>query len=453
MSLKACPRTMARTLWLTLALMTLLMNVAGNGACGTESDDDDTAIGDDDATIGDDDTPIGDDDTPPKKGWIGFVLIHCDPQDILQQHDNFEPENFNYHSEDPFNSADMWRGLMDVVDLADLYGHKLTLQLSPPYVEYIAGAECDTTLDGGREYPVGSGTIRDTCRSLVFAWEAAGHELSIHHHGVHHDPLKFDGYTNLPIWDTSGKRPCLSNGDCTCEETGCFWCAPPESPLICTDYEDPATAVGYDPEWRGPAHGPGGMWELVENVLGEHTVTSLCMNHQDEVSDMPPDPDVIYTTQGGGLENDGTRFPLCVVHDPQAAYHVEPKYVWFYQHELISGPTQFEEVMSTVTGGPPATPGTVLGMVFHVSDFVESELAPEDAPASGVHRALLAFLADPNGDGDTSDRVRIDTLSNLMKAAGKTNAPSPCADTCFALDTTLDEASYTIPIPPPSECP
>ncbi len=362
-------------------------------------------------------------------------------------------DTYDYDGDGSMESSDMWRGLMDLVDLADTHGQVLTLQLSPPYVEYLVDPACNATLGGGREYPVGSGTTYDECLPLVFAWQAAGHEISIHHHGVGHDPLKFDGFSNQAVWDTNGQRPCLSDEDCVCEEGGCFWCAPPESPLVCTEYEDPPVLVGYDPEWRGLAQGPNSMWNMIETILGEHVVTSICMNHQDEAADMPADPDLIYSTQGGGVENDAARFPLCVVHDPGADYHAQPKYVWFYQHELITGDTQLNEVETVVNGGAPETPGSVLGMVFHVNDFVRTELAEAGAPFYHVHRDLLAFLADPDANGDTSDGVPIGTLSGLMVEAGKTSAPDPCAASCVTLDPNSEAASYTVPVPPPGTCP
>ena len=381
----------------------------------------------------------------------GFILIHGDPQEILQLHDNFDVARYDYDGNGMMEDKDMWLALMDLVDRADGFGHRLTLQLSPPYIDYITGPECDALLGSGREYPEGSGMSYNRCLDLVQAWGQAGHEISIHHHGVNHDPLKFDGYTNRTIWNTNGQRPCLDNGvDCSCGAQGCFWCVPPASELVCTVHEDPPVLVGYDPEWRGPFNGPGGMWERIEDVFGDGAIRSICINHQDEESDMPDDPDIIYTTQGGGFENDPDIYPLCVAYDPEQKYHDAPKYTWFYRHELINTRMRLEDLKALVNGATGDE--TIIGMVFHVSDFVRSEVEPTDMTYKGVHNDLLSFLSDPDGDGDTTDRVQIGTLSQLMVEAGKTEAPDPCVETCFTLDPQSPEASYTVPVPRPPYC-
>ncbi len=69
----------------------------------------------------------------------------------------------------------LWPLLRDAVSLADRYGHRLTLHFSAQWAQM---AQADGLVDEIR------------------AWEAAGHEIGLHHHGPSH--TFFDGYTNRP---------------------------------------------------------------------------------------------------------------------------------------------------------------------------------------------------------------------------------------------------------------
>ncbi|GAB4270402.1 MAG: hypothetical protein Kow0080_14830 [Candidatus Promineifilaceae bacterium] len=69
----------------------------------------------------------------------------------------------------------LWPKLEQFMALADQYGVKVTLQFSAPWADYV--------------YKSG---LLDT----VYAWEANGHEIALHHHGPTHK--FFDGYTNNP---------------------------------------------------------------------------------------------------------------------------------------------------------------------------------------------------------------------------------------------------------------
>ncbi len=199
--------------------------------------------------------------------------------------------------------------------------------------------------------------------------------------------------------------------------------------------------MGADSEWKGFIEGPYGMMALVHSVLGEGTVRSYCSDHISEPSDMPLDPDIIYTTQGTGYLSDAA--PRCLVYDPNLVYHVQPKFTWLYSHGPVFNRTYLRDVkaaLQEMTADPSAY---VIGMVFHVNDFLKSELNVDD-PRYGRHiRELFAYLQAPQDGGGP---VRIETLSGLMLAAGKTAAPDPCVETCFTQDERSESASYTVPV-------
>jgi len=67
----------------------------------------------------------------------------------------------------------LWPNLEKFMALADRYGHKITLQFSPQWADYV---------------------YQNGLLETIQAWEANGHEIALHHHGPTHD--FFDGYTN-----------------------------------------------------------------------------------------------------------------------------------------------------------------------------------------------------------------------------------------------------------------
>ncbi len=424
-------------------------------ACPTDPDDDDSAVDDDDSVQVDDDDSgaTGDDDDAASPDRRGFILIHCDPQEMLNLHGNLIQPFHDWNGDEVAEPLDMWLALMDLVDMADSFGHALTLQFSAPYADFIGSTACDDTLVDGRIYPAGTGKSYAACTDLASAWEAAGHELSIHHHGPNHDPVKFDGYTNQPLWDTNGQRPCLDDGGatCACPMGDCPLCTAPASPLVCTDVGDPPQTVGTDPEWVGPIEGPGGLMAALEATFGEGAFTSLCMNHGDETTDMPMDPNILFTTNGGGLLNDLATLPRCVGHDPAAEFHPSTRYAWFFQHLLLNQREQLDEVRTWLDGGDD---GQASGVVFHVGDFTKSELADDGQDVHELYRDLMGMLTDPDGDPATDDAVRIIGLSDLGAELGKTELPDPCVETCWALDPSEPmEANYTDLLDPPADCP
>ncbi|HJP40091.1 MAG TPA: hypothetical protein QGF35_00075, partial [Dehalococcoidia bacterium] len=78
------------------------------------------------------------------------------------------------HSTDSESVEEEWPMLRALIQLADLHGHRLTLEFQPQWPKYaLANAESLTEMRG---------------------WEATGHEIALHHHGVSH--VAWDGYTN-----------------------------------------------------------------------------------------------------------------------------------------------------------------------------------------------------------------------------------------------------------------
>ncbi|HFQ93100.1 MAG TPA: hypothetical protein ENK32_03755 [Anaerolineae bacterium] len=69
----------------------------------------------------------------------------------------------------------LWPLLEQFMALADRYGVKVTLQFSTTWADYV---------------------YKNNLLDTVYAWEANGHEIALHHHGPTHK--FFDGYTNNP---------------------------------------------------------------------------------------------------------------------------------------------------------------------------------------------------------------------------------------------------------------
>lgn len=72
-------------------------------------------------------------------------------------------------------AADQWPVLIQLIELADQYNYKLTLQFNPQWAEYI---------------------LKDKNKLVILrGWEENGHEIAFHHHGPFHG--NWNGYTNL----------------------------------------------------------------------------------------------------------------------------------------------------------------------------------------------------------------------------------------------------------------
>ena len=67
-----------------------------------------------------------------------------------------------------------WPVLADIINLADKFTAKLTLQFNPQWIEYI---------------------LEDRIKlAEIRKWQEMGHEMGLHHHGYDHDD--WNGYTN-----------------------------------------------------------------------------------------------------------------------------------------------------------------------------------------------------------------------------------------------------------------
>ncbi|MBC8496452.1 MAG: alpha/beta hydrolase, partial [Chloroflexi bacterium] len=87
------------------------------------------------------------------------------------------------HASHSNSVAGEWYMLEELVQTADEYGHKLTLEFQPQWAEYAL------------ENPDKLAQIR--------AWEETGHEIAAHHHGVSH--AAWDGYTNDPSYQNHAR--------------------------------------------------------------------------------------------------------------------------------------------------------------------------------------------------------------------------------------------------------
>lgn len=104
-----------------------------------------------------------------------FVVVHME----VHEGDARETVSLDYQEE-------YWPELVDLVDLADEFGLPLTLLFNPQWGEYI---------------------LPDADRlATVQAWEAGGHELGIHHHGLGY-ASEWNGFSNDPsAVNTDGYR-------------------------------------------------------------------------------------------------------------------------------------------------------------------------------------------------------------------------------------------------------
>ncbi len=83
-----------------------------------------------------------------------YVLVHVEPQ---------SPNDMREH----------WPDIVDLIELADSYGAKITLHFSSTWASYLV----------------------DERLELVHTWDEHGHEIGLHHHGLSH--AGWDGYTNV----------------------------------------------------------------------------------------------------------------------------------------------------------------------------------------------------------------------------------------------------------------
>jgi len=191
----------------------LAASLAVWGCSGTDDDDiadddvatdDDTADGDADDDTGDDDTTAdddtadddsgnADDDTAATQGIeYAYMAIHLDPGSTP-----VDPVTGLPHAGRPLLYLP---DLADLVTVADVDGHKLTLMFTVQWAHHVLDPACtvpeDGDLDDQYEYV---GAEYADCLSLIQAFEAQGHEIAMHHHpmGV---PAAWDGITDQESW-------------------------------------------------------------------------------------------------------------------------------------------------------------------------------------------------------------------------------------------------------------
>ena len=118
-------------------------------------------IATDTAVVIDESTTQGEISVPVSTIPYYFIAVHNEP--------------FNYPSPRMENQlAEAYTVLSEMVAYADCYNIKLTLMLSPSWVDYILS-------DAQRQ-------------AQVMGWKANGHELAAHHHSIYHG--NWDGYTD-----------------------------------------------------------------------------------------------------------------------------------------------------------------------------------------------------------------------------------------------------------------
>ncbi len=219
--------------------------------------------------------------------------------------------------------AEEWPMLAAFVELADRYGHKLTLEFQPQWAEYALGN------------PEALAQLR--------AWEAEGHEIAVHHHGVSH--AAWDGYTNAPGY---ANRPTYRG-----------------------TMEDAMTLLN-----QLPADGPP--------VTGGKT---------DEETDWPAS--LRFATGAGGMMFGGGLLstPAAVNYNSVTVTQIANQ-----GYQLSRGPAaSLEEILNTVQS---AAPGEVIGIVSPPFDFWDHQSAFEDMfsqlQAVGVNiQTVKTILSSP----------------------------------------------------------
>ncbi len=134
-----------------------------------------------------------DDDTTPPPVPHAYMAIHLDPGSPAV--DLFSGEISHARAEE----ALPW--LAALVLAADVDGHRLTLMFTAQWASYVQHPDCVVPDDGdGDEQYEYLGAEYEDCLDLIRAYEAAGHEIAMHHHPIT-APATWDGYTDLESWE------------------------------------------------------------------------------------------------------------------------------------------------------------------------------------------------------------------------------------------------------------
>ena len=120
----------------------------------------------------------------------GFFAVHLDPGANPGLADG---------TPDPSRPKAHFDELSDLVEAADVHGHKLTLMFTAQWAAHMVSPLCEPPADalppeGAYTY---ASEAHSTCLSLIRAFEAQGHEIAFHHH-PEVAPASWDGFSNQP---------------------------------------------------------------------------------------------------------------------------------------------------------------------------------------------------------------------------------------------------------------
>ncbi|MCR4369475.1 MAG: hypothetical protein NUV67_06235 [archaeon] len=213
---------------------------------------------------------------PPQNGEdekIAFIAVHMEAGPIV-----------------PY-VRDNWPVLEELVELADSKGFKLTLQFNPQWGVYILD-------DPGR-------------LALLRSWEANGHEIALHHHGLSHN--NWNGYTNEP-----GRE--------------------------------------NDPRYKGTITE---MMAIMNRLPADGQMITGSVTDAD--TDWPRG--MLYNTSGGARQQDLLSSPRKAVWNGSE--------VTIIQHRMYAVGTADAAPLSEIEEAYQNMDGQIMGIVFHVHDYGE----------------------------------------------------------------------------------
>ncbi len=233
--------------------------------------------------------------SPPENS---FFVIHCDP---------------GFADEPHFNK------LRKMVNIAGEHGVPLTLELSPQWVDFILADPART----------------DTIRT----WQARGHEIAAHHHGIFH--CFYDGYTNYPP-DSIALHQLSMGGGCV----------------------------------QDTSHIPMQVfWEKLDEIAGDSLMLSWGSSDEHPAVDMYPD--IPYRTDGGrDFPEQGFSNPYVATHGPTTVGDntYGPYTVCSIDYYFIDEMGDVEDMMALYNDSLNfSNDFSTIGVVTHVFDFAEAD--------------------------------------------------------------------------------
>jgi len=299
-----------------------------------DTGDDDSSEADDD-TISDDDT--GDDDTGAGAGIeYAYMAVHLDP--------DTPPADPSTGAVNETRASTYYPSMVELVELADVHGHELTLMFTPQWAVHTTSVACqvpaDGDWDGQYEY---LGVEYGTCLSLVQAFEANGHEIALHHHPLD-APAGWDGFTDAETWAAD------RDGDGVDE----------------TYFADGGGPSGPDPWYLGDL---AAMMDLVNAIGAGGSVVSAT------TEEYPPG--FLYQAAGGPAAYTDATSPGDLVSQPCAA-EWDGLWVWqfrmrLYTSESTQNTVRLDELPDAMVDfeGSGEGPWT-LGLVTHAKNVADT---------------------------------------------------------------------------------